>query len=351
MRPYLLLLAFLPVILALQANLAGLVDWHKPLLGQPLLEPSPPSIVETSAGRRILAITQKNLLGALDDKGEVVWRQQLDEGEPVVSYHVEGESEFFHSKVEGDLLLAVLLLSGPSATYARLLSVTTGHLIWERRLHPALETRLTTPVHLGTDAFILDTSIIVLSYGRRISKLDKKTGAVLWSMDAPGAGSTVLFKQLHVSDQVIHVLALTNAFSTQTLTTFSISLDAPIPLGDFTQIPSIVTAPSDACIAASSESGSAKVVWWEEGRLRSTLVKADGTLGITKDLLPGKGRKWQKMLHTGSRQYGYVMAQQRDGTVDIVDVSDVAKIVDTFESSVSGILMPSRTMLIPGGQR
>jgi hypothetical protein len=170
-------------------------------------------------------------------------------------------------------------------------------------------------------------------------------------MDAPGAGSTVLFKQLHVSDQVIHVLALTNAFSTQTLTTFSISLDAPIPLGDFTQIPSIVTAPSDACIAASSESGSAKVVWWEEGRLRSTLVKADGTLGNTKDLLPGKGRKWQKMLHTGGRQYGYVMAQQRDGTVDIVDVSDVAKIVDTFESSVSGPLTPSRTMLIPGGQR
>jgi hypothetical protein len=102
MRPYQILLAFLPVILALQANLAGLVDWHKPLLGQPLLEPSPPTIVETSAGRRILAITQMNLLGALDEKGEVVWRQQLDEGEPVVSYHVEGESESLHPKVEGD---------------------------------------------------------------------------------------------------------------------------------------------------------------------------------------------------------------------------------------------------------
>lgn len=93
MRLYTLLLAFLPAILALQANLAGLVDWHKPLLGQPLLEPSSPSIVETGAGRRILAITQRNVLGALDDKGEVIWRQQLDEIEPVVSYHVEGECE------------------------------------------------------------------------------------------------------------------------------------------------------------------------------------------------------------------------------------------------------------------
>lgn len=206
---------------------------------------------------------------------------------------------------------------------------------------------MTVPVHLGTDAVILDTSVIILSDGRRITRLDKTTGAVKWSMDAPGAGSTVLFKQLQVSDSVIHVLALTNAFSTQTLTTFSISLDAPIPLGDFTQIPSIVTAPSDACIAASSEKDTAKVVWWEQGRIRSTLVKSDGTLGSTKDLLPGKGRKYAKMLHTGSRQSGYVLGQREDGTVDIIDVTDTAKIVDTFESSVSCPGLPSH----PAGTR
>lgn len=94
MRPFIVILALLPAILALQANLAGLVDWHKPLLGHPLLEPSPPSIVETQAGRRILAITQKNVFGALDEAGEVVWRQQLDESDPVVSYHVDAECEF-----------------------------------------------------------------------------------------------------------------------------------------------------------------------------------------------------------------------------------------------------------------
>lgn len=233
--------------------------------------------------------------------------------------------------------LAVLLLSGPSATYARLLSTSDGHLIWEKQLHPVAETHLTVPVHLGTDAAILDSTVIILSDGRRITKLDKSTGSVKWSMDAPGAGSTVLFKQLHVSGSVIHVLALTNSFSTQTLTTFSIGLDAPIPLGDFTQIPSIVTAPSDACIAASEESGTAKVVWFEQGRIRSTLVNSDGTLGGTKDLLPGNGRRYAKMLHTGSRQSGYVLGQRVDGTVDIIDVTDGSKIVDTFESSVSDL--------------
>lgn len=212
-------------------------------------------------------------------------------------------------------------------------------------------------MHLGTDAVILDTSVVILSDGRRITRLDKVTGAVKWSMDAPGAGSTVLFKQLHVSDTVIHVLALTNAFSTQTLTTFSISLDAPVPLGDFTQIPSIVTAPSDACIAAASAQpgegkgqGTAKVVWWEQGRIRSTLVNADGTLGATKDLLPGKGRKYAKMLHTGSRQWGYILGQREDGTVDIIDVADVAKIVDTFESSVSAFILCFLTSLIHKGR-
>ena len=94
MRVFVLLLAVLPVIVALQSNLAGLVDWHKPLLGQPLLEPSPPSIVETKAGRRLLAITEKNVFGALDESGEIVWRQQLDESDPVVSYHVDGECAY-----------------------------------------------------------------------------------------------------------------------------------------------------------------------------------------------------------------------------------------------------------------
>lgn len=67
----LLVLCLLPLVVSLQANLAGVVDWHKSLLGEPLLEPSPPSIVETSRGRRVVAITKRNVLGVLDDAGGV----------------------------------------------------------------------------------------------------------------------------------------------------------------------------------------------------------------------------------------------------------------------------------------
>lgn len=88
-----------------------------------------------------------------------------------------------------ELTLAVLLLSGSSASTARLFSLLSGHLIWEQALHDSLSAHLTTPVYLGTDAaFTQGGDVVVLSDGRRVSKLNGKTGEVSWSLDAPGAG-------------------------------------------------------------------------------------------------------------------------------------------------------------------
>ena len=81
----------------------------------------------------------------------------------------------------------LLLLSGPSATTARLLSLTTGQVQWERPLHDIRTAHLTSPVHLGTDADFAADSVVVLSDGRRVSKLSLKDGSVQWSLDAPGA--------------------------------------------------------------------------------------------------------------------------------------------------------------------
>ena len=92
--------------LALQANLAGIVDWHKPLIGPPLLEPTPPRLVETSKGRVVVGLTRKNVLACLDAKtGDIgmfttreeahgaVWRYHFEEIDPVVSYHVHDDGE------------------------------------------------------------------------------------------------------------------------------------------------------------------------------------------------------------------------------------------------------------------
>lgn len=66
------LLLLLSQVYALQANLAGIVDWHQTLIGTPLLVPSPPSFVDTPRGKRIVAITKSNVLAALDaDSGSI----------------------------------------------------------------------------------------------------------------------------------------------------------------------------------------------------------------------------------------------------------------------------------------
>jgi hypothetical protein len=64
--PALLTLCVLPLAWAIQADLAGVVDWHKELIGEALLEPAPPRFVDTSAGRRVVALTRSNVLAALD---------------------------------------------------------------------------------------------------------------------------------------------------------------------------------------------------------------------------------------------------------------------------------------------
>jgi hypothetical protein len=241
---------------------------------------------------------------------------------------------------------AVLLLSGPSATTARLFSLLSGHLVWEQTLHEIGTARLTTPVHLGTDAtFTSDGDVVILSDGRRVSKLDGKTGVVSWSLDAPGAGyvsqfepadsrSTILFKQLHVTGKSVHVLALTSSFATQTLTTLTLSLDNSVPLNDLMSISSSVRAPSDVVIAASANEGEAKIVWHESGRIRSVLLKADGTLSTSHDLKPKSGR-YAKLLNVGSRPWGFVLAQLEDGSVDVIDVRKVPTVLESFEHSVS----------------
>jgi hypothetical protein len=65
-RSILLALCLAPLAWAIQADLAGVVDWHKPLIGEPLLDPAPPRFVDTQAGRRVVALTKSNVLAALN---------------------------------------------------------------------------------------------------------------------------------------------------------------------------------------------------------------------------------------------------------------------------------------------
>ena len=115
----------------------------------------------------------------------------------------------------------------------------------------------------------------------------------------------------------------------------SLDLATSAPLADLTQIPSFVKVPSDAMLAAGSSPGTARVLWYEHGRIRSTYLSASGQLGDTKDLLPGKGQMYARILDVGVRRKGFVLGQREKGAVDLLDVRAGAKIVDSFADSVS----------------
>ncbi|ODN75169.1 hypothetical protein, variant 3 [Cryptococcus amylolentus CBS 6039] len=323
-----LFLAALPATLALQDNLAGIVDWHKPYIGQPLLTPTPPLYIERTnfSGGRVALITNNNVLAAINaENGDIAWRQKLEDNDPVVSFHVQDDT--------------ILLLSGPSASSARLFSLSTGHLLWHYPLLPPATSQLSTPVHLGTDAAFVPqqedgapATWVILSDGRRVTRLRHDNGQIVWSMDSPSAGSNMVFKQIRPSGNSIHILALHYSFAVQSLLTSTIALDSPIPRGDFGQVPSIVQIPEQAMIASSAEPGGAQVVWFEHGRIRSLLVHEDGSLGQIKDMLPGNGRHYASIIDVGLREQGIVLGKREDGGVEVLDVKEGKKI-EEFELS------------------
>lgn len=201
-------------------------------------------------------------------------------------------------------------------------------------------------MHLGTDAFFADTesSVVILSEGRRVTKFRLSDGYEEWAMDAPGVGDNILFKQLFVSDQSVHILAVTNSFASLTLTTMTLDLATSRPLDDFAQIPCILEAPENAHFAASDIPGSVKVLWLEVGRIKSTYIGPGGYVGNTKELLPRHGRFYERIITTGTRRAGLILGQSQNGEVTIIDVRDVAKPVTVWEGTVS----PAMTCLTLG---
>lgn len=229
----------------------------------------------------------------------------------------------------------MILLSGPSATTARLFNLTTGHVIWERQLLSAGSAHLTNPVHLGTDAFFTSAAVLVLSGGRRVSKFRLSDGYEDWAMEAPGVGDNILFKQIHVSDQSVHILAVTNSFASLTLTTLTLDLQTSRPLDDFAQIPCLLEAPENAHLVGSDIPGSVRVVWLEVGRIRVTYIGPGGYVGNTKDLLPKTGRYFERMVAMGTRRTGLFLGMAQGGEVTVLDVREGGKPVTVWEGTVS----------------
>ncbi|KAJ1302386.1 hypothetical protein OPQ81_002704 [Rhizoctonia solani] len=134
-------------VLALEESEAGVIDWHKELVGVPLTHSpkslpgfirSDPSSPAKKTG--IAVVTKSNVLAVLNpgSTGNIVWRRQLD----------QSEGRILQYKTHRDALVSI---SGPGGSHVRLFESFTGNLLWERQLHLPSLGRLLEPENLGVD--------------------------------------------------------------------------------------------------------------------------------------------------------------------------------------------------------
>lgn len=168
-----------------------------------------------------------------------------------------------------------------------------------------------------------------------MSKLRLSDGYEEWAMNAPGIGDTILFKNLMVSDQAVHILAITRSFESLTLTTLTLDLLTSRPLDDFAQIPCLLAAPEDAHLMGSDIPGSVRVVWLEVGRIRTTYIGPGGYLGNSKDLLPKSGRYFDKILATQTKDTGLVLGMAQGGEITVLDLREGGRPMTIWDGTVS----------------
>ncbi|CAK5273724.1 unnamed protein product [Mycena citricolor] len=114
-------------VLALQESDAGVIDWHKPLIGLPLAPPIFHHATVNGTTQSVLIVpTASNVLAALNaTDGSVVWRHVFDAADGLATMRVAGD--------------AVAVLSGPGASNLRVFEALTGLLVSEKRVSAPVE--------------------------------------------------------------------------------------------------------------------------------------------------------------------------------------------------------------------
>ncbi|QRW10303.1 endoplasmic reticulum membrane protein [Ceratobasidium sp. AG-Ba] len=186
-------------VLGLEESEAGVIDWHKELVGVPLthsiqtvpafIRSDPASPVKKTG---IAVVTKSNVLSVINpgSTGNIVWRRVFDKSEgPILQYKTHRD--------------AMATISGPGGAHVRLFEAFTGALLWERQLHSPNLGRLLEPPEIGVDVafgrdlkdidailisriILTDSHVITVGllksgslYGINIITLDRTTGSIV----------------------------------------------------------------------------------------------------------------------------------------------------------------------------
>ncbi|KAG8683374.1 hypothetical protein FRC11_013646, partial [Ceratobasidium sp. 423] len=259
---------------ALEESEAGVIDWHKELVGVPLTD-SPKSLPAfirsdpTSPSKKtgMVVATKSNVLAVLNpgSTGNIVWRRQFD----------QSEGRILQYKTHRDALVSI---SGPGGSHVRLFESFTGNLLWERQLHPQSLGRLLEPANLGVDVVfwhdLNDIDPYVLTNGNTVSRLEGRSGKTLWTWNTDDI--SILLSRIILSPSSVHAVGLSKT-DTYALTVTTLDRQTGALLSQ-SRIPSKITrGMRDVFVFNTRDTKEPAVVWFEKstGTLHSVLLTGE----------------------------------------------------------------------------
>ncbi|OBZ74558.1 ER membrane protein complex subunit 1 [Grifola frondosa] len=306
------------VTLALHSSEAGVIDWHKSLVGVPLTgsHSTAPLFHRTGVPNGptqsvILAATENNVLAALSPvNGSLVWRHIFEDHDHVVAFRK-------HEDV-------VAAMSGPGGATLRVFDVMAGHLLLEKRLHTLESGRLFEPSTLGTAIeFGSSTSkndMFVLTNGHILRRIDGSTGEIRWGWTSPDQTSLVVYFRIFATPSTVYLVGLTKSFASYTLHVTTISSDSGELVADADFPSSITTGPDDILLLHNVNDSqiNARIVWSEDGSIKSFALTPDlkGKSAVIK------GAVYTKIEDVGLSEHGQFVALRDDGSGRVIKLGN-----------------------------
>ncbi|THH04236.1 hypothetical protein EW145_g5667 [Phellinidium pouzarii] len=311
-----LTLGLFPVTLALHASEAGIVDWHKPLVGVPVTHSHSlsPSFHRFSTGSSkstqsvIVTATSSNVLAALDPVlGDIAWRYIFDPIDPIISFRASGE--------------VIAALSGPGGATFRVFDIAKGDLLVERRLHTPSAGHLFEPNDLGSHIVFAegnDTTIssnidlFALTNGHVLRRLDAITGRVRWEWTAEDKAANVVYSRIARTPSTVFVVGLSKSVASYTLHITALSAASGEVLAN-THVPSAIhNGLTDFLLLSdtSDDDSTPCVIWLEQGQLKFVPLTSELN-GKPKTM---KGATLKSILNIGLNEKGHFVALRSDGT-------------------------------------
>lgn len=232
-------------------------------------------------------------------------------------------------------------MSGTLGTTARFYDLENGRLQWEVQCGDAsakLGNSFPQDIRgLGSDIAFYGNDVLVLSEGRRVTKIKSSDGTSPWSWEFPGGASTNMFKQLIVHGDEVNVLGILSGLSQPTLTHVTFNAESIMPISEMSHVPSGLGDPANGYLLTPRGANLApglRGCWSEESRYRCADLYNDGTASERiKDHIAGHGRRYERMIDVGLREHGYMLGLLKSGAVLVVEVGDAGAVVAEFERS------------------